>query len=60
MSMGKMMVSEARLVKRLGLRPHVSSLYGGKRIDTLEGNDRMRWRLIAANDEASRAWRIAV
>lgn len=23
MSMGKMMVSEARLVKRLGLRPHV-------------------------------------
>lgn len=26
MSMGKMMVSEARLVKRLGLRPHV--IYG--------------------------------
>ncbi|MBK9160190.1 MAG: hypothetical protein IPM27_01225 [Nitrosomonadales bacterium] len=36
-------------------------LIGGKGNDTIytEGNDRMRWWLIAANDETNQAWRIA-
>jgi len=36
--------------------------YGGNGNDTLTGgigDDRMRWRLIAANDETANAWRIA-